>query len=172
MARSQVGRAAGFILLLASLARPAAPAAATARARAEAPDLAAARALFERNLDAIRHRDRPGYLACYLDSPALVVTGPVGFKLGYEPLANARDSDWPDAFEGLDLRLTPVHPGLVYATYRYRVRYGADEQSGLSERLFVETPEGWRIALTTAFPAAGVPAPPLPGGGGTPLDGN
>src|SRR5206468_12449412 len=28
-------------------------------------------------------------------------------------------------FEGIDLQLVPIRPGLVYGTYRYRVRYGA-----------------------------------------------
>lgn len=135
-------------------------------------DVAAARRLFRANLDAIRHRDRGAYLACYLQSPGLVVTGGQGFTLGYEPLAASAGSGWPDLFEGLDLRLTPVRPGLVYGTYRYRVRYGATEQQGLSERLFVDTPDGWRIAMTSAFAgAAGVPAPPRAIVGGTLVDG-
>lgn len=138
----------------------------------DARDLAAARRVFAANLDAIRHRDRAGYLACYLESASLVVTGAQGFALGYEPLAKSAGSGWPDAFEGLDLRLTPVRPGLVYGTYRYRVRYGADEQSGISERLFMDTPGGWKIALTTAFASVpGVPAPPRAVVGGTLLDG-
>ena len=40
-----------------------------------AADLAGARELFERNLDAIRRRDKDAYLACYLDSEALVRNG-------------------------------------------------------------------------------------------------
>ena len=137
-----------------------------------AADMAAARHVFELNLDAIRRRDRAGYLECYLRSSRLIVTGGQGFTLGYDPLAASAGSGWPDLFEGLDLRLTPVHPGMVYGTYRYRVRYGASEQNGLSERLFVSTPEGWRIAMTSAFPnAPGVPAPPRAVVGGTLLDG-
>jgi imidazolonepropionase-like amidohydrolase len=43
---------------------------------------------------------------------------------------------------------------------------------GLSERLFVDTPEGFRIAVTTAFPAApGVPPPPRAIVGATLVDG-
>src|SRR5262249_44936022 len=111
-------------------------------------------------------------LSRYLRSPLLARTGPTGFSLGYDSLAAGVGSGWPDLFEGLDLRLTWIHDGLVYGTYRYRVRYGAREQSGLSERLFVDTPEGWKIATTTAFAATdGVPAPPRAVVGGTLLDG-
>ncbi|HEY0783604.1 MAG TPA: hypothetical protein VGE98_14185, partial [Thermoanaerobaculia bacterium] len=67
----------------------------------------------------------------------------------------------------------PIQPGIVYGSYRYRVRYGAREVSGLSERLFVSTPQGWRIAVTSAFPALpGVPPPPRALVGATLLDGN
>ncbi len=148
------------------------PAEAAGSAPAGAADLAAARALFEANLDAIRRRDRDGYLACYLRSPLLARTSAQGFTLGYEPLAAATGSGWPDHFEALDLRLTPVREGLVYGAYRYRVRYGASEQTGLSERVFLDTPEGWRIAVTTAFAGVpGVPAPPRAIVGGTLWDG-
>ena len=135
-------------------------------------DLAAARRVFERNLDAIQRRDRADYLSCYLQSPSLARTGSQGFTLGYESLAAGTGSAWPDHFEGLDLRLTPVRDGLVYGTYRYRVRYGATEQTGLSERLFIQTPDGWKIAVSTAFAdVGGVPASPRAIVGGTLVDG-
>src|SRR5204862_1902956 len=128
--------------------------------------------VFERNLDAIRGRDVPVYLSCYLRSPLLARTGPTGFSLGYDSLAAGVGQGWPEHFESLDLRLTWVRDGLVYGTYRYRVRYGANEQAGLSERLFVNTSAGWKIAMTTAFPAtSGVPAPPRAIVGGTVWDG-
>ena len=139
---------------------------------APADDLATARRVFEKNLGAIQRRDRDAYLSCYLQSPLLARTGSQGFTLGYEPLAASTGSGWPDHFEGLDLRLTPVRDGLVYGTYRYRVRYGATEQTGLSERLFVSTPDGWKIAVSTAFAdVPGVPAPPRAIVGGTLVDG-
>src|SRR5262245_37058643 len=50
-------------------------------------DIAAARALFEKNLNAIRRRDRDAYLACYLQSSRLARTGSTGILLGYESLA-------------------------------------------------------------------------------------
>jgi imidazolonepropionase-like amidohydrolase len=124
-------------------------------------DLTAARELFERNLDSIRNRDRDAYLATYLQSETLARTGPGGIALGYEGLEASAGSGWPDTFEGRALTLVPVSPGVVYGTYRYRVRYGNVEQTGLSERVFVETPAGWRIAVTTAF-ASPPEVPPAP----------
>ena len=135
-------------------------------------DLRAARALFEKNLDAIRHRDRDGYLACYLHADTLARTGPEGPLLGYEAFVKESGDDWPDLFEGIDLQLVPVRAGIVYGTYRYRVRYGPREDSGISERLFVKTDAGWKIAVTTAFSALpGTPPPPRALVGATLLDG-
>ena len=117
-------------------------------------DLAAARALFDRNLDAIRNRDRNAYLSTYLQEETLSRTGPDGPLLGYEDhAAQINRTSWPDAFEASDIRLIPVRPGVVYATYRYRVLYGRDERTGLSERVIVKTDDGWRIAVTSAFDA-------------------
>src|SRR2546427_8460106 len=126
---------------------------ATLSAQPAGSDVAAARALFERNLEAIRRRDKAAYLSCYLDSPKLAKTGADGITLGYPAFAKAASENWPDTFEASDLQLVPVDPGIVYGTYRYRVRYAADEQTGVSERLFVKTPKGWKIAMTSAFPA-------------------
>jgi imidazolonepropionase-like amidohydrolase len=138
-------------------------------------DLASAKGLFEKNLQSIRDRDREAYLSCYLESDGLVRTGPEGFQLGYagpEGLAATAGEAWPDHIAADDLRLTPVRPGLVYGTYRYRVRYGKEEIAGISERLFLETPQGWKIAVSTAFPALpGVPPPPRALVGATLVDG-
>lgn len=122
-------------------------------------DLTAARALFQRNLDAIVHRDQDAYLACYLNAGTLARTGFEGPALGFDSFAKGAGEQWPDTFEARDLRLVPVRPGVVYGTYRYRVRYGAEEHAGLSERVFLETPQGWRIAVTTAFDAPAATAP-------------
>jgi len=150
-------------------------------APAAAGDLEAARALFQRNLDAIRKRDKDAYLACYLNAPTLARTGFEGAQMGYDALAKEAGEEWPDLFEGLDLQLVPIRPGVVYGTYRYRVRYGAQEDSGISERFFVNTGggqpggapgAGWKIAVSTAFSAPpGVPAPPRALVGGTLVDG-
>lgn len=124
-----------------------------------ADDVSGARAVFEKNLDAIARRDRGAYLATYLDAATLARTGFDGPSLGYAPFAKAAGEQWPDTFEARDLRLVPVRPGVVYGTYRYRVRYGAEEHSGISERVFVSTPAGWRIAVTSAFDAPAATAP-------------
>jgi imidazolonepropionase-like amidohydrolase len=145
---------------------------AASAAASNSSDMAAARTLFEANLDAIRHRDREAYLACYLKTPTLARTGPEGAVLGYDDFQKQAGEEWPDLFEGQDLRLVPVRPGLVYGTYRYRVRYGDKEQTGLSERFFLKTDDGWRIAVTTAFEAPpGTPPPPRALVGATLLDG-
>src|SRR5262245_30137885 len=70
------------------------PAAGAASTRGAA-DVAAARALFEKNLDAIRRRDRNGYLACYLHADTLARTGFDGAKLGYESFVKESGDDWP-----------------------------------------------------------------------------
>ena len=154
----------GALILLAAVASP-------------DSDVAAARALFEANLDAIRHRDRPAYLSCYLNADTLARTGPEGFTLGYGSFEAQAGDAWPDLFEASAMQLVAVRPGLVYGTYRYRVRYAADEQTGISERLFLKTDKGsphggWRIAMTSALPdLPGTPAPPRALVGATLLDG-
>ncbi|MGA7613748.1 MAG: amidohydrolase family protein [Thermoanaerobaculia bacterium] len=144
---------------------------ASAMFAAETDDLVAARRIFDENLDAIRHQDRDAYLATYLHDPRFAVTTSAGLEKGFEGFAKQKSS-WPDAFDAEQLELTPVAPGVVYGTYRYRVRYGADEHQGISERLFVETPGGWKIALTGANDTPpGVPPPPRAIVGGTLIDG-
>jgi imidazolonepropionase-like amidohydrolase len=62
----------------------------------------------------------------------------------------------------------PVAPGVVYGTYHYRVTQQGVTSEGVSERVFVRTPEGWKIAVSTAF---GLPVnaspPPVALVGGT-----
>ncbi len=167
------GRPAAILLAALVSVGPgsAAPAPAPA-ARAESSDETAARALFEKNLAAIRSRDRAAYLACYLEAPSLARTGPEGPALGFEEFAKGAGEEWPDTFEAFDLELVPIRAGIVYGTYRYRVRYGAREDAGLSERLFLRVGSEWKIAVTTAFSAPpGTPPPPLALKGGTLVDG-
>jgi imidazolonepropionase-like amidohydrolase len=152
-----------WLLALILTAAPAQPA---------SSDVAAARALFEKNLDAIRRRDKAAYLATYWKSDKLSRTGADGIALGYAAHEKSAGESWPDTFDASDLDVVAVEPGVVYGTYRYRVRYGADEQTGISERLFLKTPEGWKIAMTSAFPAPpGTPPPPRAIVGATLVDG-
>jgi len=118
-------------------------------------DTTAARSLFEENIDAIHKRDRARYLATYLHSNSLARNGPAGLELGYESWSARRDSTWPDTLIARNLRVLPISPGVVYGTYCYTVTQRDTTSSGVSERIFVRTPEGWRIAVTTAF---GLPA--------------
>ncbi len=147
--------------------------AARAADAADTLDIAAARSLFEKNLQAIRDKNKDAYLSCYLDSAGLARTGSTGFELGYAGLAKNAGQGWPDHFSAEDLRLTPIRPGVIYGTYRYRVRYGAREDAGLSERVFLKTEKGWKIAVSTAFSnLPGVPPPPRALVGATLVDGN
>jgi hypothetical protein len=123
-----------------------------------ASDTAGARRLFEENIDAIHKRDRSRYLETYLHTDALARNGPTGLELGYANWSARRDSTWPDTLIARNLRVLSVAPGVVYGTYCYTVTQNDTTTSGTSERVFVKTAEGWRIAVTTAFGLpAGVP---------------
>jgi imidazolonepropionase-like amidohydrolase len=135
-------------------------------------DVDEARALFEKNIAAIKRRDKAAYLSVYLESDRLARTSPDGPVLGFAEFSKQAGTKWPDSLEADGLRLMAIQPGLVYATYRYRVRYGSDEHLGLSERLFVKTPKGWRVTVTSAFDAPpGTPPPPRAFVGATLVDG-
>lgn len=122
-------------------------------------DTVAARQLFEQNIDAIHKRDRERYLATYLHTQALARNGPAGLELGYEGWSARRDSTWPDTLVARNLRVHSIAPGVVYGTYCYTVTQKDTTSSGVSERVFVKTAEGWKIAVTTAFGLpAGAPA--------------
>lgn len=116
-----------------------------------ASDTVEARRLFEENIDAIHKRDRARYLATYLHTSSLARNGPAGLELGYENWSARSDSTWPDTLIARNLRVIPVAPGVVYGTYCYTVTQKDTTSSGVSERVFLKTPGGWRIAVTTAF---------------------
>lgn len=114
-------------------------------------DSAEALALFRENIDAIHKRDRSRYIATYLQSPRLARNGPGGLELGFENWPARTSNSWPDTLMARDLTVVPLAPGVVYGSYRYDVRYGDSLSTGVSERVFVKTPAGWRIAVTSAF---------------------
>jgi hypothetical protein len=123
----------------------------TPAAATTASDTVEARRVFEENIDAIHKRDRARYLATYLHTGSLARNGPAGLELGYENWSARRDSTWPDTLIARNLRVTPIAAGVIYGTYCYTVTQKDTTSSGVSERVFVKTPEGWRIAVTTAF---------------------
>ena len=136
-------------------------------------DTAEARRVFEGNISAIHQRDRARYLSYYLESDRLARTGPGGLELGFDNWSARRDSTWPDTLVARDLRLVPLAPGVVYGTYHYRVTQRGVTSEGISERVFIRTRDGWKIAVSTAF---GLPAnaspPPVALVGGTLLNPN
>jgi hypothetical protein len=117
----------------------------------DASDTIEARRLFEENIDAIHKRNRDRYLATYLHSPTLARNGPGGLDLGYETWSAQRDTTWPDTLVAERMRVVPVAKGVVYGSYCYRVTQKGVTTSGVSERLFIKTLTGWKIAVTTAF---------------------
>lgn len=135
------------------------PANTASSSSSSASDSVEALRLFEQNIDAIHKRDRGRYLATYLHSNTLARNGPSGLDLGYDNWSARRDSTWPDTLVARNLRVLPIRPGVVYGTYCYTVTQKDTTSSGVSERVFVKTPDGWRIAVTTAFGLpAGAPA--------------
>ncbi len=132
-----------------------------ARAGAQTPtDSAEALEAFHRNVAAIHQRDRARYLSVYLQSDRLVRAGPDGVQRGYEGLEGSAGESWPDTLVASHFRVTPVADGVAYGAYRYRLVQGDLDQRGVSERLLVRTDEGWRVAVTTAFPAPDDQPPP------------
>jgi hypothetical protein len=150
----------GRLLALLAVTAACTPAQAkTGVSAASASDTVEARRVFEENIDAIHKRHRARYLATYLHTEGLARNGPAGLELGYEGWSARRDSTWPDTLIARNLRVHPIAPGVVYGTYCYTVTQKDTTSSGVSERVFVKTPEGWRIAVTTAFGLpAGAPA--------------
>jgi hypothetical protein len=117
----------------------------------ESSDTIEARRLFEENIDAIHKRDRARYLATYIHTPTLARNGPAGLQLGFDDWSARRDSTWPDTLVAERMKVVPLAKGVVYGTYCYRVTQNKITTSGVSERVFIKTQTGWKIAVTTAF---------------------
>ena len=128
--------------------------------------------LFRENLRSIHQRDRGAYLSTYLQSPQLLRSGPQGLTRGYEGLARSAGESWPDTLVATHLQVTPLASGIVHGSYQYRVLQDGRSTRGVSERIFLHTPDGWRIAATSAFPSPpGTPPPSFALVGGTLVDG-
>ena len=113
-------------------------------------DLEQAALALQRNLEAIAGHDVEAYLSQYLDSPDLVVASADSLRRGYLVFAEARraSDDWPDTLIAGDPTFVWIAPGVVWAAFEYRGVVGADTARGWSERLFVKTGNGWKIAVT------------------------
>src|SRR5437899_7277979 len=126
---------------------------------------------FRSNIAAIHARDRAAYLSHYLHTLELAGVGPDGLHQGYDEFARTTGDGWPDTLVATQLRIVPVAPDVAYGVYRYRVVDTSGSARGVSERVFVRTPAGWKVAVTTAFPTPGAAPPPTAFLGATLVDG-
>lgn len=119
-----------------------------------ARDSAQALAVFVENIDAIHKRDHPRYLRTYLQEPGLTLGGLRGMQRGWMEWAARTDTApaWPDTLIASEMRVAPMTPGVVYGMYRYRGIVKGKASVGISERVFVKTPRGWRISYSASFP--------------------
>ncbi|MFN0177789.1 MAG: hypothetical protein ACKVZ0_03250 [Gemmatimonadales bacterium] len=131
----------------------AAPSAARAQTSLAA-DSAAALAVFRENIDAIHKRDHARYLATYLHTPELTRGGLRGLDRGWLGWSARTDTApaWPDTLIATEMRVAPLGPGVVFGVYRYRGINRGVASVGVSERVFVKTAQGWRIAFTASYP--------------------
>jgi imidazolonepropionase-like amidohydrolase len=127
---------------------------------------------FRGNIAAIHARDRARYLSHYLQSPDLARVGAGGITFGYESFARGQSTDWPDTLVATHLQIVQITPDVAYGAYRYRVVSDGSSDRGISERVFVRTPAGWKVAVTTAFSTPGAAPPPVALVGATLVDGS
>lgn len=120
-------------------------------------DVAEVRAAFAENLAAIRRRDLDAYLGGYLDSPEFLYLGPEGAARGFAPFAAVRRAqpDFPDSLVAGQPEVTWLAPGVVHVAYPFAAVQGTVSGAGWSERVFVRTTDGWRIAVTSVIPVDG-----------------
>ena len=126
---------------------------------------------FRSNIAAIQARDRAAYLSHYLHTPALARVGPDGLRQGYDEFARGAGTGWPDTLVATHFRIVPVTPDVAYGMYRYRTDDSSGSVRGVSERVLVRTPDGWKVAVTTAFPTPGAAPPAMAVVGATLVDG-
>ena len=127
--------------------------------------------VFKSNIAAIHAKDRARYLSHYLQSPELARVGPGGISLGYESFARGQSDDWPDTLVATHYQIVQITPDVAYGAYRYRVVTDGASDRGVSERVFVRTPQGWKVAVTTAFSTPGAAPPAVAFVGATVVDG-
>lgn len=118
-------------------------------------ELAEVRSAFQENLAAIRRGDVEGYLSGYLTSADFLFLGPDGVERGFAPFAETwrANPQFPDSLASGAPQLTWLAPGVVHVVYPYVARQGTAAGKGWSERVFVKTPDGWKIAVTGVIPS-------------------
>lgn len=138
------------------------PATAHAQTRVSlAADSSDAIAVFRDNIDAIHKRDRPRYLATYLQTDRLTRHGLRDIEMGWDGWsARTQVGGWPDTLIVRELTVRPIAPGVVYGWYRYIGVNAGKASTGISMRTFLRTPSGMRIAVTASWPDT-LPAPPV-----------
>src|SRR2546421_8605893 len=105
---------------------------------------------FRGNIAAIHSRNRAAYLSHYLHTPALARVGPDGLRQGYDSFAAGVGATWPDTLVATNFRIVPVTPDVAYGVYPYRPVDSSGSGRGVSERAFGRTPQGRKVAGTTA----------------------
>lgn len=148
-ARIAMGRAWLVVVSLAIVAACAGPRIDSVRD----DDLEGARQALALNLVAIQRHDVEAYLAQYEESQDLAVLDADSLHLGYMIFSEARraSDDWPDTLIAGKPKLLWIAPGVVWAAFPYTSVSASDTSSGWSERLFVKTVGGWKIAVTGAM---------------------
>ncbi len=117
-----------------------------------ARDSADAFATFRENIAAIHNRNKARYLATYVHTPQLVRHSPSALETGYDGWSAITENAWPDTLIVKEMRVVPLAPGVVYGYYRYiGVPAPGDTLTGVSTRVFVRTPEGMRITVTSSW---------------------
>ena len=133
-------------------ARPGAPRTAAATQSSLARDAADAPATFRESVAARHPRNRARYLATYVHTDRLVRHSPTALETGYDGWSAITDNAWPDTLIVREMRVVPLAPGVVYGYYRYiGVPTPGDTLTGVSTRVFVRTPEGMRITVTSSW---------------------
>ncbi len=123
-----------------------------AAAATAARDSAEALAIFRENIAAIHNRNKARYLATYVHTPQLVRHSPSALETGYDGWSAITENAWPDTLIVKEMRVVPLAPGVVYGYYRYvGVPTPGDTLTGVSTRVFVRTPEGMRITVTSSW---------------------
>lgn len=115
-------------------------------------DSAEAFAVFRENIAAIHNRNKARYLATYVHTSRLVRHSPSALETGYDGWSAITENAWPDTLIVKEMRVVPLAPGVVYGYYRYvGVPTPGDTLTGVSTRVFVRTPEGMRITVTSSW---------------------